>query len=302
LSKLFISYSHLDENYIDEFIKHIAPLKQNGLISEWYDRKILGGDKFHDEINKNIEGADIICLFISANFLSSNECIKEKEKAFTLNKTLGISVFPIILSVCGWKDDKDISKVLARPTDGKPISKFEDRNEGWIDVYEELKKIIERTKKEISVKNKESFQEFLNDAEMLRSAHSQKAEVKISDIFVFPNLSKINYDDEKEDTVSSDEIFFNEFITLEKILIVGESQSGKTTLCKILYSMLRERNLFPVYIFDKMRKFDGLIINRIEKSFDDQYEDIKYSDIGISKLVIIIDGFHYATMIKNIRY
>jgi hypothetical protein len=42
-SKLFISYSHLDEHFIDEFKKHIAPLKQNGLISEWCDRKIIAG-------------------------------------------------------------------------------------------------------------------------------------------------------------------------------------------------------------------------------------------------------------------
>ena len=40
--KLFISYSHLDENHIKEFIKHLTPLKTNGLIEDWYDRKIIG--------------------------------------------------------------------------------------------------------------------------------------------------------------------------------------------------------------------------------------------------------------------
>ena len=30
--KLFISYSHEDEKHIEDFIKHIAPLKNNGQI------------------------------------------------------------------------------------------------------------------------------------------------------------------------------------------------------------------------------------------------------------------------------
>ena len=32
--KLFICYSHSDEEHIKEFIKHIAPLKSNGLIDQ----------------------------------------------------------------------------------------------------------------------------------------------------------------------------------------------------------------------------------------------------------------------------
>ena len=294
-NKLFIAYSHIDEAYINDFIKHITPLKQNDLISEWYDRKIIAGEIFQDEIDKNIETADIICLFISANFLASDACMQEKEKAFILRKTYGVSVVPIILSECAWTDVKDISKVLALPTDGKSISTYNDSNIGWRNVYNELKKIIEKKDKEKSATITTDFQKFLNDAEMLKSAHSQKTEVHVSDIFVFPNLSKINYDDEKENIVSSEEIFLNEFIMLEKILIAGEDQSGKTTLCKTLYSKLRARNLFPVYIFDKIHKFDGFISNRIENSFNEQYENIKFSDIDISKLVIIIDGFHYAS-------
>jgi hypothetical protein len=32
--KLFISYSHHDKDHIDKFIKHIIPLKNNGLIED----------------------------------------------------------------------------------------------------------------------------------------------------------------------------------------------------------------------------------------------------------------------------
>ena len=277
----------------------MAPLRQNGLISEWYDRKIIGGQGFQNEITKNIETADIICLFISANFLSSYPCIEEKDQAFRLRKTHGITVVPIILSECGWLDVKDISQRLALPTDGKPISQYEDKSKGWKDVYDGLKRVIEKKNKEKTAISTVSFQKFLDDAEMLKSAHSQKTVVQLSDIFVFPNLSKINYEDEKENTLPSEEIFFDEFIKLEKILIAGETQSGKTTLCKNLYSKLRSRNLFPVYVFDKTLKFDGLISNRIETAFNEQYENITFSDIDSDKIVIMIDGFHFASTQKK---
>ena len=107
--KLCISYSHFDEKRIEEFIKHIAPLKNNGLIEDWYDRKIIAGQDFQDDIDKNMENADIICLFISANFLSSNPCMEEKVNALKLKRNTGIAVVSIILSACGWKDDKEFS-------------------------------------------------------------------------------------------------------------------------------------------------------------------------------------------------
>jgi hypothetical protein len=52
--KLFISYSHTDEKDIENFIKHIAPLKTNGLIEDWYDRKIIPGQDFQDKIDNNL--------------------------------------------------------------------------------------------------------------------------------------------------------------------------------------------------------------------------------------------------------
>jgi hypothetical protein len=295
LNKLFISYSHSDESYVNDFRKHLSPLKQNGYICEWYDRKIIAGKPFQDVIDNNLEDADVICLCISANFLSSDACMKEKEKAFELKETHTVSVVPIILSDCGWLDIKDISTLLALPTDGQPIANYNDTNKAWREVYEGLKKILEIKNKEKSATIKMAFQNFLNDAEMLKSAHSRKTSVLLSDIFVFPNLSKFNYDNEKESTLKSEDIFYDDFFKLKKILIAGESLSGKTTLCKTIFLKLRSRNLFPVYIFDKALRFNGLIKNRIETAFNEQYEKISYMDIEKDKIVIMIDGFHFAS-------
>lgn len=48
--KIFISYSHHDEKpFVEEFKKHLAPLKDKGLVEEWYDRKILPGEDYHSK-------------------------------------------------------------------------------------------------------------------------------------------------------------------------------------------------------------------------------------------------------------
>lgn len=291
--KLFICYSHLDESYVEDFNKHISPLKTNGLIEEWYDRKIFAGKEFQDTIDNNLNHADIICLCISANFLSSPECMKEKDTASSLKKKKGIYVVPIIISDCGWSDISDLAELLAIPKDGKPISTFTDKNTAWTNVYNELKKLIDYENSLRGIKISESFQEFLNDAELLSKAHSKKTRIYINDIYVYPELRKYNDIRDVNKKIRSDNLI-DEIIENPKILIAGEDQSGKTTLCKNLFIKLRERKLIPIFVSDENSRYRGLILNRLKKAFKDQYPEMLYDDIKNNEIVPIIDNFHLA--------
>lgn len=291
--KLFICYSHLDELFVNEFIKHLSPLKNNGLLEEWYDRKIVAGKDYQDTIDNNFDKADIICLCISANFLSSTECIKEKNKAIEFFKKKGTVIVPIILSACGWLDDKEISSLLALPTDGKPISDFSDKNNGWKDVYEGLKEAIQLELNTRRIKIKSPFLDFLNSTELLTKAHPQKESVVIDDIFIYPDLLK--YDEIGEyDKKESAEKLVDNFFDCCKILIEGEDQSGKTTLCKKLFIELRKRNFIPVYISIKTSEFQENIESRITKSFEEQYEGVPLEEIKNRRIIPIVDNFHFS--------
>jgi len=290
---LFISYSHQDESLIKEFVKHITPLRNNGLISEWYDRKILGGSDFLDSIENNLEKANIICLFISADFLASQACLNEKIKALELKKKKGISIVPIILSSCGWKDDKEISVLLALPTDGKPISDFPDQNNAWNIVYNELKKIIEQENNIRNIEISAEFKKFLNNSELLSQAHSKKTEVSLDDIFIYPELTK--YDAFKaKDKKLNGELLIESFKESFKIVIAGEDQAGKTTLCKKLFVELRQRNFIPIYINDKSNHYQGLIENKLEAAFKEQYAGMPLNQVEKKRIVPILDDFHFA--------
>jgi len=40
MSKLFISYSHIDNRVLEQLHKHMAILREEGKVSAWFDREI----------------------------------------------------------------------------------------------------------------------------------------------------------------------------------------------------------------------------------------------------------------------
>jgi len=278
---------------INSFIKHIAPLRSNGLIENWYDRKIYAGKDYQGAIDNELSDADIICLFISANFLSSAACTKEKKVALEFKQKKGTIVIPIILSPCGWLDDNDLSRLLSLPQDGKPVTNFTNIDSGWNEVYNGLKVVIQNESKIRQLEATEKFSSFLKDTELLSRAHSRKEKVDIEDIFIYPELSK--YDDLKEyEKKVSSVLLISEFYKYNKVIIAGENQSGKTTLCKKLFIELRRRNFVPVYVFDKTYQYYGKITNRIIEGLKAQYKNIDINEIDPEKIIPIIDDFHFA--------
>ncbi|MFW5891589.1 MAG: TIR domain-containing protein [bacterium] len=299
--KLFISYSHKDESHINQF-KQIVKNDIDDKITVWYDREIEGGEDWKSKIDNNLEDADIVCLFISKNFLKSNACLNEKVVSFELKKTKNIRVIPIILEECNWKDDKKLSSTQALPTDGQPITKFSDQKAFWDDVSTGLKRIVqtEHIIKNISIS--EEHNTFLEDAELLSNAHPDKTPILISDIFVYPDLQKIDHKNGSDKFISSEKII-NEILTNPRILIAGENQSGKTTLCKQLFTSLRNMNLLPIIISDD-NGFRGETSKLIERKFNEQYVDVVFSEIDKERIVLILDDFHKAKnkdrFVKNI--
>lgn len=289
--KLFISYSHKDETLVSKFISHIAPLKSNGIITEWYDRKIETGEEYQNDIDNNLENADIICLMISDNFLSSNACIKEKDVSLTLRDKKGIRVIPLILSACLWTIHKELNTLLAVPTDGKPITSFADQNEGWVDAIKLINQVCSSVILIKNLKIKESFNSFLNSADILTKSHKNKEILNLKDIFVYPKL-KI-YDEEEVSHKYDSEKLKNEILKFGKVIISGENQSGKTTLCKVLFTIYRDLNFIPIYLEDD-NKYFGNPHYKLEKAFLEQYESDNFSLIDSKRIVPIVDNFHYA--------
>src|SRR5205085_898249 len=100
---VFFSYAHADEALRDELEKHLALLKQQGLIAEWHDRSIGAGQEWAGAIDAHMDAADVILLLVSADFLHSDYCYGvEVERALQRHQLGEARVIPIILRPVDW--------------------------------------------------------------------------------------------------------------------------------------------------------------------------------------------------------
>ena len=220
----------------------------------------------------------------------------EKADAIKLKERKGISLIPIILSDCGWRDDLDLAPILALPTDGKPVSNFTNSDTAWSDVYKGLKSVIQ---KEIAIRKLKICDQFvtsfLQNTELLSKAHPKEEELLLDNIFVYPELAEYNDLREYEKKRSSEKLL-EDFHNRPKLLIAGENHSGKTTLCKKFYTELRCKNFVPIYISDGSNSYRGKIEKKISEAFRKQYGNngASLEEISPDRIIPIIDDFHLA--------
>jgi hypothetical protein len=122
---------------------HLTALKRQGVIETWHDRRIGAGKEFDTEISQNLDNADIILLLVSPYFIASDYCYDvEVKRAMDRHHKGDALVIPVILEPCDWKG-LPFGKLLATPTDGKPIAKFPNKNDGFLEVTIAIRKAAE---------------------------------------------------------------------------------------------------------------------------------------------------------------
>src|SRR5579872_2005151 len=72
--QIFYSYAHSDEMMRDKLHRHLSLLRQQGFISESYDRDIDASTNWENQIDVRLNTAHIILLLISADFIASKYC------------------------------------------------------------------------------------------------------------------------------------------------------------------------------------------------------------------------------------
>jgi hypothetical protein len=143
MTRLFFSYSHRDEELRNELETHLAGLRRQGVIEAWHDRRIVAGSDVHDEISEHLENADIILLLVSPYFIASDYCFDvEMQRAMERHETGAARVIPVILHPSDWHD-LPFGRLLATPTDGKPVSKFANQHDAFLDVTKAIRRAAE---------------------------------------------------------------------------------------------------------------------------------------------------------------
>lgn len=145
---VFISYSSKDKNLKNLFKKHLKVIENEGIISIWDGDLIKIGTEWDVEIKKKLKDADIFIILLSPDSVISEYINSVEVKLALESKKL---IFPIVLRPCNWLG-LSLSRYQCLPKNGKPVSKFRDKDQVFSDI------VIEIRKKLISEKQLESNQ------------------------------------------------------------------------------------------------------------------------------------------------
>lgn len=147
--EVFFSYSHSDESYRQQLIKHLSVMKRSGEINGWSDRDINVGEEWKEKINDKLNSAKVIILLISPDFLASDYCYEiEMRRALERHKSGEARVIPIILRPCDWQATP-LGDLQALPTDGKPIELWDSKDSAFNEVTQGIRKAIRSMYQEV---------------------------------------------------------------------------------------------------------------------------------------------------------
>ena len=138
--KGFITYSHEDTEAKNELRKRLAVMEQQNELVTWDDGQLTPGDgALQEDILKNVADSDLLLYLVSAASLASKNCNRELAKAIKGDKR----VIPIILEHCDWLRHQ-LNDFQALPDRGVPITEWKDKSEGWQNVVDRIREVVDK--------------------------------------------------------------------------------------------------------------------------------------------------------------
>ncbi len=149
-----------------------------------------------------------------------------------------------------------------------------------------------------------SMRELLDDPGV-NLAHRNRAAIRLSDVFVFPDMEEsIPASTEARRVVHGDTVI--ELVAdAPRLLIIGDTQGGKTCLAKVIYRYLHQGGYVPVLVDGATRLPSGERLHaRLVDLFAQQYHPAMrdaFRQLDHSRRVIIVDDFHKLPLNPRVR-
>jgi hypothetical protein len=141
-TKVFISYSHADKEWLKRLKRHLKPLEREGRLDCWDDTHIQPGDDWKQEIQHALDTAQVAVLLISADFFASDS-IDETElpRLLTIAQAKGVRILPVIISASRFERIPGLVRFQAANSSKEPLDKMS-RGEQE-EVFEHIAQSIE---------------------------------------------------------------------------------------------------------------------------------------------------------------
>jgi len=142
--RAFVSYSHspADAHLRERFDTVLEILRDLGIVESWNDTAIQAGEEWEAELEGRLDGAHLVLLLVSPDFLASVWCRREMERAKNRAVTGTVRVIPILLRETPfWEEYVGHLQVL--PPGGKPVKSWADLDKAWKEVAHALRAAAE---------------------------------------------------------------------------------------------------------------------------------------------------------------
>lgn len=141
--EVFISSAHKDRKLRDELAEHLSNLRNQRVITDWFDGDIVEGTEWELQIHTHLRTAQVILLLISSSFLASKFCYStELTEAIARHDAGQARVIPIILRPTDWTGTP-FAKLQVLPAYGKPVSQWRSHDEAFADVVRGIRRAID---------------------------------------------------------------------------------------------------------------------------------------------------------------
>ena len=86
--------------------------------------------------------ADVILLLISADFLASDFCVDvELARAVERDRDGTARVIPIVVHSADW-ETHPLASLQVLPRNRKPVARWEDHDDAWTEVAQEIRRVV----------------------------------------------------------------------------------------------------------------------------------------------------------------
>ena len=284
--QLFYSYCHHDAEHRTTLDKHLAILKNQKLLCDWHDQRVIPGRHISKAIRRQMRNSQIFVFLFSPDFIASKECMKEWSFAKSLaEENPAILRIPVIVRPCRWQDVLEDDDVRALPIDGQPLTDFDNLDTGWNQVSEGIKQALDYLRSQFVAK-----QSFLKNIE--RTDFVSQQHITLRDLYVFPRLRDI------DNMLNPDTIISRHIDTVDDLLhcshnlVYGPDRIGKTALARYLYLTLLDRNRCSLYI-DLMTSARAAHSRVWMEAFNEQFTGDYELWIAGRPKTLIVDNFSY---------
>ncbi len=144
-TRIFISYSHRDIEWLNRLRVHLKPLERQGAPIEcWEDTRLRPGDSWREEIQSALSVTDVAILLASADFLASDWIAQnELPPLLTAADNRGATVLVVILKPCRLNRIPALDRFQTVNSLDRPLIDLDEgEQEGvWVQVVEEIEKV-----------------------------------------------------------------------------------------------------------------------------------------------------------------